>query len=151
MKRLPLTAALLAALALPAAGATIPPLAQEPAKTECSACHMAYPPGLLPARSWKAIMSDLSNHFGQDASLDPDTTKKIEDYLVANAADTMGYGGIMRGIKPGDAPTRITDMPWWKWVHSEIRPAYFQSARVKTKANCTACHMSGEQGYFSEE
>ncbi|MFC2969663.1 diheme cytochrome c [Acidimangrovimonas pyrenivorans] len=156
MTRLALTAAVLAGLTLPALtlpvlGATVPPVNQEPAKTECSACHMAYPPGLMPARSWKAIMSNLENHFGEDASLDPETTKKIEDYLVANAADAKGYGGIMRGLTAQDTPLKITDMPWWKWVHSEISPTYFQSKRVKSSANCTACHFSGDKGYFEED
>jgi mono/diheme cytochrome c family protein len=31
-------------------------------KQECAACHMAYPPGLLPARSWTRIMSGLDKH-----------------------------------------------------------------------------------------
>ena len=56
-------AAALTILALPALGATLPPVNEEPTKTECSACHMAYPAGLMPARSWKAIMSDSVEPF----------------------------------------------------------------------------------------
>ena len=39
-------------------------------KEECGSCHMAYPPGLLPARSWTKVMSGLDNHFGDNAELD---------------------------------------------------------------------------------
>ena len=38
---------------------------------ECAACHVAYPPGMLPAASWQRVMGNLSHHYGTDASLDP--------------------------------------------------------------------------------
>ena len=44
-------------------------------KNECSACHMAYPPALLPERSWRKMMLGLERHFGQDASLDAPTAQ----------------------------------------------------------------------------
>lgn len=146
----PLSAALIL-VALPATAVTVPPVTQEPAKTECSACHMAYPAGLMPARSWKAIISDLTHHFGEDASLDPETTKKIEAYYTEHAADRVGFGSFMRGMSADQTPLRITDMPWWKWAHKELNPAYFTSKRVKTKANCQACHQTGPQGYFEAD
>ena len=31
---------------------------------ECAACHLAYPPGLLPAASWQRLMGGLGKHFG---------------------------------------------------------------------------------------
>ncbi len=65
-------------------------------RTECSACHMAYPAALLPARSWTALMADLPNHFGEDASLDEASRGQIESYLVANAADSSGAGRAAR-------------------------------------------------------
>ena len=39
-------------------------------RDECGSCHVAYPPGLLPAVSWQRLMSDLPRHYGTDASLD---------------------------------------------------------------------------------
>jgi hypothetical protein len=64
-------------------GARVPllPLYQQ----ECAACHVAYPPGLLPARSWERLMSGLPKHFGSDASLDAATTRQIANWLAANA------------------------------------------------------------------
>ncbi len=40
-------------------------------KQESPACHTAYPPGLLPAASWRRIMGGLDRHYGSDASLEP--------------------------------------------------------------------------------
>jgi hypothetical protein len=38
-------------------------------KKECAACHMAFPPNALPAKSWKTMMENLQGHFGEDASM----------------------------------------------------------------------------------
>lgn len=37
---------------------------------ECASCDIAFPPSMLPAASWKRMMGELENHFGDDASLD---------------------------------------------------------------------------------
>ena len=85
-----LAATLAAALAagLPAAPARADRVAmpQLPAyQQECAACHMAYPPGLLPAASWQRLMGTLPKHFGTDASVDAATLKTLSDHLAANA------------------------------------------------------------------
>jgi hypothetical protein len=46
------------------------PVTHEATRQECGACHMAFQPGLLPAASWRQVMSGLAKHFGEDASLD---------------------------------------------------------------------------------
>ncbi len=144
-----------AAAAPPAAAATAPPPAEptpapEPVtgeqafNTECSACHMAYPPVLLPARSWQALTADLTNHFGEDASLDAATTQKITEYLEANAAETSSQRGwILSGVASGQVPLRITNMPWWRRAHNEVPDSVFARAEIVSKSNCLACHRSG--------
>lgn len=52
-------------------------------KQECAACHAAYPRSALPAASWQRIMSDLSHHFGTDASIDEAQVKSISARLEA--------------------------------------------------------------------
>jgi hypothetical protein len=144
-------AALVAAVALASAWADsaggIVPIAvsasaQETFNKQCGACHMAYPPVFLPARSWKAITSDLAHHFGEDASLDKATTKIIADYLMANAADRAPGvpAGVLRGIGPDEVPLRITDTPFWNSVHGNIPAAVIARPEVKTKSNCLGCH-----------
>ena len=115
--------------------------------TECGACHMAYPPVLLPARSWQAITANLADHFGEDASLDPETTQKISEYLVANAAETNGQAqAILRGVAPDQVPLRITEMLWWRRAHHEVPDAAFTRPEVVSKSNCLACHRNGASG-----
>jgi len=59
------------------------------AKTECSDCHMAYPPIFLPKASWEKIFGNLSNHFGEDASLDPAKVKILQSYYIKNSSDII--------------------------------------------------------------
>ena len=55
---------------------------------------MAYPPGLLPERSWRKMMAELDKHFGQNASLDAAATKAILDYLVENSAERSTQSAV---------------------------------------------------------
>jgi hypothetical protein len=144
---------LAAMVALPAtlAGAADP--GRETTAKECSACHMIYLPGLLPQRSWRAIMADLPNHFGGDASLDEATRLEIEAYLVANAADAGGRRpGLLRGVGRNEVPLRITDMPWFQSEHgTRARNVAANSPDIKSISNCTGCHRGAERGNFDDD
>jgi len=136
--------------ALAEGGVGLRQVTHEATKTECSACHMAFQPQFLPARSWQALMSDLTNHFGENAQLDQATAADITAYLVANAADANGKSRILRGVKDSETPLRITDMPWWIRAHSEeVSPASFN--RAGSKANCVACHRGADKGYYGDD
>jgi cytochrome c553 len=112
-------------------------------KTECASCHLAYPPGMLPAASWQRLMSHLPGHFGTDASLDPEVAKELSTWLSANAAT---------GRRAADAPPedRITRSAWFKRQHDEVAAATWKLASVKSAANCAACHTTADQGDFNE-
>jgi len=116
--------------------------AQETFNKQCGACHMAYPPVFLPARSWKAITGNLTHHFGEDASLDKATTKIIAGYLMANAADTAPGvpAAVLRDLNITDVPLRITDTPFWRGIHRGVPDSLFTRPEVKTKSNCLGCH-----------
>lgn len=93
---------------------------------ECGDCHQPYGADALPQGSWRRIMSGLSNHFGEDASLDDQTRAHIENYLVRNS-------------RPGDGPLRITEQGWFVSEHrSEVSQRAIQ--RAGSMANCAACH-----------
>ena len=136
-------------------GANLPPVADSVTVKECGACHIPYQPQMLPARSWRAIMADLGNHFGDNATLPDKTRSQIEAYLVANAADapaSMSYGWrFLRGIPPDATPLRITETSFWNRAHSEISDAVFSDPKVKLRSNCVACHTGARQGRFGEE
>jgi cytochrome c551/c552 len=124
------------------------------ARKECGACHVPYSPQFLPARSWRKIMSTLNDHFGEDASLSDKAHKTILDYLVTNASDvsrTRVARALARGIAPTDTPLRITRTPTWVAIHEEVAPHWWSDPRVKSKANCGACHRRAAQGFYGDE
>ena len=127
-----------------------PPVTHAATLEECGSCHLAFPAAMLPARSWRAMMGDLGNHFGEDASLDPTVQASITDYLVANAADVRG-SKLLRGLSPQDTPLRITELPKWVREHREVSRAEWNAPDVKSKANCAACHKDAEKGYYDDE
>jgi mono/diheme cytochrome c family protein len=110
---------------------------------ECAACHLAYPPGMLPAASWQRITANLPKHYGTDASLDPATVSELNRWLVANA----GTYKRVREVPPDD---RITRSAWFVRKHDEVPAAAWKRASVKSAANCAACHGGAEKGDFSE-
>lgn len=128
------------------------PVADPVVKEECGSCHLAFAPSMLPASSWQRMMGNLKNHFGDDASLDPDAAAKITSYLVANAADTGGrrYSGRLLSGATGSAPQRITELPKWVHEHRKVPDWEWRHKDVRTKANCIACHADAEQGYYYE-
>ena len=113
-------------------------------QAECSGCHLAFPPGLLPAPSWQKMMGALDQHFGTDASLSPADTKEITDFLVKNASNRW---------TANTAPLKITDSEWFKTKHraGEINPAVWKRESVKSPSNCLACHRGADKGDFDED
>jgi mono/diheme cytochrome c family protein len=115
-------------------------------KQECSSCHIAYPPGMLPAASWQRLMNDLPRHFGTDASLDAATLSQISEWLQAHAT-INARSGRNAAVPPED---RITRSAWFVREHREIAAATWQRPSVKSPSNCAACHARADQGDFNE-
>jgi len=123
-------------------------------KTECGACHVAYPPALLPARSWERLMNGLTDHFGEDASLDAASVREITAYLVSESGDRRASRTgrkATNAVAPGETPLRITDTHWFRHQHDEIAPGVWRRAAIGSAANCGACHKGATQGDYSEE
>jgi cytochrome c551/c552 len=146
-----ITLAALLALAPP-----LPALAESPAatltKSECSACHIAYPAGFLPKRSWQAIMGNLSDHFGEDASLAEADRAAIETYLVANAADRDGRNPRWLRAIPNDViPMRISELSWFTHEHgSRMQARAKADPTIASMSNCVACHRGADRGIFED-
>ncbi len=121
-------------------------------QAECASCHMLYPPGLLPARSWQAMMGGLKNHFGDNAALDEKTTAELTQFLVKNAADQSSASRsqkIAQSIK--DVPLRFTETAYFKRKHHEISSQIWQRKAIGSPAKCVACHSRAEAGIFDED
>ena len=112
-------------------------------RQECGACHLAYPPGALPAASWQHLAGDLPHHFGVDASLDPAATQALSAWLTANA-------GTWKRVGAQPPQDRITRSAWFVREHGEVPAATWKLPAVKTAAQCPACHTQAEQGDFNE-
>lgn len=131
-----------------------PPIKDKVTADECGSCHMAFPAAMLPAASWRRMMTELDNHFGDDATVAPETAARITAYLVDNAADTggRGYGRkLMKGVARGASPQRITELPKWVHEHDEVAPSDWKHQDVGSKANCPACHVDAQLGYFEDD
>lgn len=124
-----------------AAGVPLLPKYQQ----ECAACHIAYPPGLLPAASWQRLTLGLSKHYGVDASLDAPSLREISDWLRTHA-------GTYRRVTEEPPQDRITKSAWFVRKHNghEVQPAIWKRASVGSPANCAACHGDAARGNFSE-
>ncbi len=121
-------------------------------QSECADCHELYSPSLLPASSWEKMMNELDNHFGEDASLDIETTKNIAAYLRKYSAenwDSEASNNFM--IVDNKAPYKISETPFWKERHKNIDENLFKTKPVKGKGNCSACHADAELGYFHDK
>jgi mono/diheme cytochrome c family protein len=135
------------AVALPAradGGRLMPPNAPAAYLQECASCHLAYPPGLLPARSWQRLMGGLDKHYGSDASLDPATVQAINRWLQTHA-------GTYKRTNEEPAQDRITRSVWFRRKHRQIDPSVWQLASVKSAANCAACHTGADRGLFDDD
>ncbi|MFV2058178.1 MAG: diheme cytochrome c [Thiohalomonadales bacterium] len=129
---------------------------QLPLYTEdCGECHMEYPPGLLPSESWSRVLAGLSDHFGDNAEIDSSSMGQIEKFLQKNSADNSEYirsKKMMRGISAtSNTPLRITTLPYFVRKHDEISASMVKgNDKVRSFANCDACHSKAKQGLFSE-
>lgn len=121
---------------------------------ECASCHFAYQPGLLPERSWVKLMKDLDNHFGTDATLEPQDNKKILNYLVENSAEKFtNYkrsAKINSSIRDDETPIAVTDTRYFIKKHREIHQNLITQKEVGSLSNCIACHTTADKGSYSE-
>ncbi|MCX7149761.1 MAG: cytochrome C [Rhodocyclales bacterium] len=139
--------ALLTALALPVHADNYSVPKNHAFEEECASCHMAYPPQMLHADSWRAMMGNLSRHFGSDASLDEKRRTAITDFLVTQSGGRKT--GDTRDAR-GTPLLRITETARFAKKHREIGAATWRRASIKSPANCTACHAQAAAGDYNE-
>ena len=143
MKRIALT--LLISIALPAIADRLPLPTNTPAsyKTECGSCHLAFPPALLSANDWRCTISGLKDHFGTDAAVDGKNGQEISAFLER-------YAGDAGKLVSAGEPPRLTQTARFIRKHREISAKYWKDPRIRSAANCEACHRGAAQGNYSE-
>lgn len=118
---------------------------------ECGSCHTLYAPFFLPSFAWENLMDNLENHFGDDASVDLKTQKEITDFLKENAAekfDTKISKNILKNYQNNQIA--ITQNAYWQELHKDIKDEVFKSEKIKSKANCKACHFGIEKALIQK-
>lgn len=110
-------------------------------KEECGSCHIAYPARFLTGDDWQRLMGSLDKHFGDNAAIDAKANQEILAYLTR-------YAGS--GAKHSASSLRISDTSWFTREHREVPARAWTDPAVKSRANCTACHINAERGDWSE-
>ena len=130
-----------------------PPVMDAPTRGYCGSCHIAFQPSMLPAASWRVMMSNLDNHFKEKVEIKPIYVERITNYLETNAGDSQISGKAGRVALQGlDANTnlqRITNAPYFKQEHRFLENRILEEW-IGSVANCTACHVGAWVGDYQE-
>jgi hypothetical protein len=97
-------------------------------------------------------MAGLDDHFGEDATLDAETTRNISAYLAEYSSETWDTEAAnrLRRVSEKD-PFRITASPYWVRKHSGIAPEIFSTPPVNSRSNCAACNGDAATGRFDDQ
>ncbi len=121
---------------------------------ECSECHNLYPPILLSKESWSVVLDDPKEHFKEDLTKKVPHFESIKSYILAHSAQSAS-NEISRNIlesTEGKNIYRITRTKYWKDTHAFIPRDAYKHPKIKTKSNCSACHMNfGISNYINDE
>lgn len=144
MRSLFLSTAIIFAVSSPVlAEDPFPPITDSVAKGECAECHMPYQPEMLTQKAWRAMLTNLADHFGENAELPADQAQQVLDYYLANAVDVTTFKDAKRFLRRVDVnnpPMKITDVPRYVHKHDRIAPEVWKRKNVGFKGNCVACH-----------
>lgn len=150
MRALTIATALVLVSTVAAKAETFPVIQNQTVLKECGDCHMAFPPQTLPKATWEKIINNLSDHFGEDASLEPTLVSEVLAYHVANASDVSSVRAAMKWRANG-LFSRITDAPRFRDKHGNCSPEVWRHEKVQSKANCLACHPTMQRDGSTDE
>ena len=122
-------------------------------KESCGSCHFNYQPELLPSGSWKKILVQLEDHFGQSFELDQTAQNEVQGYLEANAAERSSSKRAAKIMKSlgNSTPMRITEVPYIKDKHRKVSAAVLSRPSIGSLSNCIACHRRAEEGNYDDD
>jgi hypothetical protein len=124
---------------------------------ECSDCHYAYPPGLLPEASWRKLLATaaLPDHFGDNIEMKEATRVELLEYAARNAAEhslAKRSRKIVASIGGEAAPLRVTEVPYIRRKHQRIPENQVKgNPKVKSLAMCDACHTEAAKGNLDDD
>lgn len=122
-------------------------LASQPWSRECSGCHLAYSPALLPLRSWERMLREQDRHFGEDLSLSSATSARLLE-AARVPAPSWGAWKLAASAGASAAPQRITELPSWREMHRRVAEHSFSPPIAAGRHDCEACHRDAASGIF---
>jgi hypothetical protein len=123
----------------------------------CVDCHFVYQAEFLPERSWIKMFEEgeLKDHFGKEVLLSKDLKENLLQYYVENSSDrenSKAQKKINGSIQPDSTPLRVSKVPYIWSKHDDLKEEMFlKNEKVKSYANCVACHRDAEKGEFEED
>lgn len=124
---------------------SVPIPAFTPYTQQCNVCHFAYPPGMLPAASWKKLMDDMPQHFTGLVMINIDTQNDISQWLQTHA-------GTFAPVAEEPPQNRITQSLWWQKIHmnnSKLPAAMWKKPSVAKGSSCVTCHQNAAKGEYN--
>lgn len=101
-------------------------LGQELYLQNCSGCHIALPPAVLPIETWQQVLQD-SQHYGAQLQLLVDPQRLLVwNYLLAFSRSQE---------KDEDIPYRVDNSRYFKALHPKVK-----IPRPMQISSCTSCH-----------
>jgi hypothetical protein len=98
----------------------------------CASCHVALPPEVLPTESWRRVVQEPTQHYGQQLQpmIGP-SLLVMWDYLRA----------FSRPLIEGEAiPYRVTESRYFKALHPQV-----ELPRLVGSSSCVTCHPGVDQ------
>jgi hypothetical protein len=98
-------------------------------------------------------MDEPGAHPGGTLSLDEKRKAEVKYYLIQNSAENS-HSKLSKKIMDSigsDAPVRISEIPYIKHKHREIKQEVFARKAIGSRANCIACHKSAETGLYDDD
>ncbi|MBE9035075.1 cytochrome C [aff. Roholtiella sp. LEGE 12411] len=100
----------------------------------CSTCHIALPPAVLPSQTWKNLLQD-SQHYG--AQLQPlvDPPRVLVWKYLSTFSRTQ--------LKEEETPYRVNNSRYFKALHPKVK-----LPRPVQIGSCVSCHPSASEFNF---
>jgi len=130
----------------------VAPVTNQQYQDDCGACHFAYQPGLLPASSWRKLMSTLADHFGENAELDAADEQGLLAYLEKNSADNSSAylsRKVMRSLSRKETVVKVSKLDFMIHEHDGVPRRVFKGD-LQGLTNCNACHQRAAEGSYDE-
>ena len=107
-------------------------LGQELYLENCSSCHIALPPAIFPTETWRQLLLDLDNHYGQKL-------KPIIRPTILIMWEYFQY--FSRPLQEEeDTPYRISESRFFKALHPKV-----DLPRSVSYRTCITCHPGTNQ------